>query len=269
MRVGLIAADTRNGAGRKPAQRQVLIGGYAAAASDLIAQGAQLVILPEKMATLSDAEIPELDVPLKEAARRGAVIAVGVERHSAGSKLNETRVFSRAGELRALYEKHHMLPPFESDLVVGTERSVLNEPAGKLGVAICKDMDFPLLSREYGNDGVGLLIVSAWDFVVDGWLHSRMAVMRGVESGFSIARSANDGLLTLSDNRGRVLAEKTSSAAAFSTLLGAVPVHHDSTLYARWGDWFSWLATAALIGIVLSLAMQAFAPRLVTEKLRA
>jgi apolipoprotein N-acyltransferase len=171
-------------------------------------------------------------------------------------------VFSPPGELRAIYEKHHMLPPFESDMVVGAERSILNEPSGKLGVAICKDMDFPLLSREYGNDGVGLLIVSAWDFIVDGWLHSRMAVMRGVESGFSIARSAKDGRLTLSDNRGRVLAEKPSSAAAFATLLGAVPVRHDSTLYARWGDWFSWLATAALIAIVLNVAIRTLAPRL-------
>jgi apolipoprotein N-acyltransferase len=114
-------------------------------------------------------------------------------------------------------------------------------------------MDFPPLSREYGQDGVGLLIVPAFDFVADGWLHSRMAIMRGVESGFSMARAANSGRLTLSDNRGRVLAEAHSDAGPFATLLGSVPVHHDSTLYARWGDWFSWLSAAALVVVAASL----------------
>lgn len=56
------------------------------------------------------------------------------------------------------------------------------------GMQICKDMDFPRLSRRYGVKGVGLLLVPAWDFTLDGWLHGRMAVMRGVESGFTIVR---------------------------------------------------------------------------------
>jgi hypothetical protein len=32
--------------------------------------------------------------------------------------------------------------------------------------------------------------LSARGFIQDGWLHGRMAVLRGVESGFSIARPA-------------------------------------------------------------------------------
>ena len=43
---------------------------------------------------------------------------------------------------------------------------------------ICKDMDFPLLSRQYGNDGAGLMLVPAYDFVTDGWLHGRMAILK-------------------------------------------------------------------------------------------
>jgi apolipoprotein N-acyltransferase len=56
-------------------------------------------------------------------------------------------------------------------------------------MTICKDMDFPGLSREYGQDDTALLLVPAWDFELDGWLHGRMAILRGVESGFSIARA--------------------------------------------------------------------------------
>ena len=35
---------------------------------------------------------------------------------------------------------------------------------------------FPQLSRQYGNAGAGILLVPAWDFVADGWLHSRMTI---------------------------------------------------------------------------------------------
>jgi hypothetical protein len=49
-------------------------------------------------------------------------------------------------------------------------------------------MDFPALSREYAADGANLMLVPAWDFNVDGWLHSRMAVLRAVENGFALAR---------------------------------------------------------------------------------
>src|SRR5206468_8848188 len=73
------------------------------------------------------------------------------------------------------------------------------------GLQICKDMDFPELSREYALQGANLLLVPAWDFNLDRWLHARMAVLRAVENGFALARSARNGLLTLSDNRGRIV----------------------------------------------------------------
>jgi apolipoprotein N-acyltransferase len=113
-------------------------------------------------------------------------------------------------------------------------------------------MDFTRLSREYSAKGVGLLLVPAWDFTVDAWLHGRMAVMRGVEGGFTIARSAKQGLLTVSDDRGRILAQQDAATVHFASLLATAPVRHGDTLYARWGDWFAWLNIAGLIVILLS-----------------
>ena len=143
--------------------------------------------------------------------------------------------------MTASYEKHHMLPVFEGNLVVGTKRILVPEAGVTAGLTICKDMDFPKLSREYGNDGAGVLLIPAWDFDADGWLHGRMAIMRGVESGFSEARAAKQGRLTLSDDRGRVLAEAVTSAAGFVSVVGSVPAGHDATLYARAGNWFAWM----------------------------
>ena len=142
-----------------------------------------------------------------------------------------------------------MLPPFESKFTVGNSQTTLQQP--RWGVTICKDMDFPGLSREYGRDGVGLLLVPAWDFDADGWLHGRMAILRGVEDGFSIARAPRHGILSVSDSRGRVLAERSTAAAPFSTILTQVPVNHEATLYSRAGDWFAWCCITLLLGLLV------------------
>jgi apolipoprotein N-acyltransferase len=107
-------------------------------------------------------------------------------------------------------------------------------------------MDLPRLSRQYSRDGVSLLIAPAPDFVVDGWLHGRMAILRGIESGFSIARSAKLGILTATDDRGRVLAGRNTIGPSFATAIANIPVRHDSTLYSIFGNWFAWVCVAHL-----------------------
>ena len=127
----------------------------------------------------------------------------------------------------------------------------------RTGLAICKDMDFHDIGRAYGLLGADLLLVPAWDFGVDGTLHSRMAVLRGVEGGFAIARAARHGNLTLSDDRGRIVAE-TGEASGSAQLVADLPLHQSRTLYARWGDWFVWidLALLAMIGAAWLVSAQ-------------
>ena len=48
----------------------------------------------------------------------------------------------------------------------------------------------------------------------------------------------------MSDPWGHILAETRSDAAPFATLVADVPDLHRETPYARWGDWFAWLALA-------------------------
>jgi apolipoprotein N-acyltransferase len=73
-----------------------------------------------------------------------------------------------------------------------------------------------------------------------------MAIMRGVEGGFSITRAAKNGYLTVSDSRGRVIAETRSDSAPFATLLAKVPAAHEDTIYLILGDWFAWLVMVVL-----------------------
>ncbi len=226
-----------------------LVHAYADRIPALAQAGAQIVILPEKIGRLSASQVGEADQILGHAAAASHVrVLAGFEQ---SRRLNESHLYAASGAVEATYEKHHMVPAFESRLLPGTTRTLVDGPAGRLGLTICKDMDFPLLSRQYALDGAGLMLVPAWDFSLDGWLHDRMAVMRGVESGFSIARSARQGLLSISDDRGRVLAERNTNGAPFVTLIASVPVRNEPTFYARSGDWFAWLDLAMLPVLLL------------------
>src|SRR5260221_243302 len=85
-----------------------------------------------------------------------------------------------------------------------------------------------------------LIAVPAWDFGRDRWWHARLAILRGVEDGFALARAAKDGLLTLSDAQGRVVAMKRSDAGGMVTLVGNLARGPGDTLYLRIGDVFAW-----------------------------
>jgi apolipoprotein N-acyltransferase len=236
-----------------------LLRDYAAQANALSAHHLQAIVIPEKIAVVLETYRPEVDALFSDtAARTGAIVVVGLIRRDSQGLWNEARIYTPGGAAPLTYEKHHMLPPFESQFVVGTSRTILHQPSGLWGITICKDMDFPQLSREYSEDGVGLLLVPAWDFDLDGWWHGRWAILRGVEDGFSIARAPRHGILTVSDDRGRVLAERVTSAQPFTTLIAQVPVQHRSTLYSRWGNWFAWFCSALFFLILFS-----------TRKLRA
>ena len=249
--VGLIATDTAQTLFPRSAGTLELVRQYAVQVPELTARGAQVVVIPEKIGRISGADLEQADAIFKAAAReQRATISASFE-HS--PNLNETRLYSQDGTLETTYEKHHMLPPFESHLLEGTERVSVERPSGRWGLQICKDMDFPQLSRQYGNEGAGLMLVPAWDFVTDGWLHGRMAILRGVESGFSIARAPKQGILTVTDDRGRVLAERDTGSAPFATVVTSVPVRNERTLYDRAGDWFAWLDLVLSVLLLASL----------------
>jgi len=76
-----------------------------------------------------------------------------------------------------------------------------------------------------------------------------------VEDGFSMVRSAKGGFLTVSDWRGRILAEARSDSARFATLIADVPAEHHATLYQRLGDWFAWVSVGLLAFVIVRAAM--------------
>ena len=247
--VGLIASDAPGNVrqAHDGAATERLLRDYAAEARSLAARGAQVIVIPEKVATVVDPDSTPADTVLQPLAdQTGATIVAGFDHQLASSRFNEARIYQPQAQV-ILYHKHHLLPPFENIFNPGNAIAVLDRPTETLGVAICKDMDFTVLSRQYGKAGIGLLLDPGWDFNIDRSWHGHIAIMRGVESGFSIAHAAKNGYLTVTDDRGRILAETRSDSAAFATLIARAPAVHDNTVYLVLGDWFAWLSIAVLV----------------------
>jgi apolipoprotein N-acyltransferase len=120
-----------------------------------------------------------------------------------------------------------------------------------LGTAICKDLDFPEFIKQYGKNKAVVLCVPAWDFVVDDWLHSRMAILRGIENGFSVLRTARLGRLTISDPYGRLHAEANCSNGKATTLVGEISLNRIDTFYTQYGDWFGLVIIISALSFLL------------------
>lgn len=251
--VGLVSVDGGMRFVERTDREQALaiLQAYLEAAGGLAARGAEAVVMPEKMLAVTPGYEKEVESRLSSLSESGNVLVVaGLNRITPRGKRNLAAVFARGRRVLA-YEKQRPVPGLEAEYGRGTQPGLHRAPGGMTGIAICKDLDFPEIGREYSRAGVGILFVPAWDFDRDARLHSRMAVMRGVEGGFSVARAAANGLLTGSDFLGRIIAERPSGADSRSRLLVGLPLGRGSTFYAEHGDWLAWLAVAVAAGLIL------------------
>ena len=261
VKVGLIASDApeNDDVASSGADAERLFSAYAAQAKTLVAHGAQVVVMPEKIAAVRDQGASTADTIFQPMADTTGVTIVAGELHlSPGPegmlKYNRAQVYTPHAAV-ASYDKEHMLPPFESSLTPGTAKLTVIHGGTTWGIAICKDMDFTSMSVAYGRLGASLMLVPGWDINLDRTWHGHMAIMRGVEGGFSVARAAKNGYLTVSDDRGRVVSQTRSDSAPFATLLAEVPVGHEATLFQSWGDWFAWVSVG-LLGLVIVNAVR-------------
>jgi apolipoprotein N-acyltransferase len=248
--VGLVAEDTQPNVQANSIDAPLWTT-YKAGIDEVARRGALVVVLPEKIATFTPAEAEAMRQALDRLGEADKVyLLVGVTIAARDHRENRAWLLSPAGGLDADYSKRHLVPGFEDAFLPGHVMMSRIVERTLTGIAICKDMDFPRLGREFGRGDVRLVLVPAYDFGRDAWQHSRVAVLRGVEGGYSIVRSARNGLLTISDRYGRVLYQTRSSERPYASLEAKVPVGSGMTVYDRIGDTFGWLAL--VLGITLS-----------------
>ena len=218
------------------AASQAVAAEYVMAARSEADKGARLIVIPETALAFDPAWRDALLQPFADLARaRGITLVVG----TMGVKpwRNVAMSFLPDGSMRD-YDKRHLLPPGEDKFTPGRRAGLLQ--AGQ-AVAICKDMDFERTLRSDALTGpIRIMAVPANDFVKDDWTHARMAILRGVENGFAIVRSAFNGIETISDAQGRVLASARTDRPGLTAIRASVPLGPGPTLYTRIGDVFAW-----------------------------
>jgi apolipoprotein N-acyltransferase len=235
---------------------------YAAQIQGLSRGQVQLVVLPENIARLDGPSRDEARLKLAAAGdTTGASVIGGFNAVLEGARRNMAWGFEPGVSSPVTYEKRHLVPHSESNIFTpGSGPRVLRNG---IEPEICFDMDFP---RTIRHDTVAmqprLLAVSASEIgthgdwsnpgtAADDWFHARDALLRSVENGVPMARTAGRGLLTLSDRYGRIVTERRTSGT-FTTLVGNLPLdgRGGSTLYDRIGDAFGWLCVALGAGLV-------------------
>jgi apolipoprotein N-acyltransferase len=252
---GFVSIDDPIGVRASASYAAKIFDEYDRRTAELAAQGAQVVVFPEKIAMLTPAMAAEREQHFSALARQNHIwLEVGVGIDDDKNPTNWAWLFAPDGALAASYEKHHMAPPERrAHYSTGSDYS-LNAIGGEsYGLAICKDMHFAALGRAYGQRHAAVMLVPAWDFdYLDGWMEARTTSMRGVENGYAIVRASREGLLTASDAYGRILAEVSSSAMPGRSLLAKVVVAAPlPTLYTRIGNLFGWLCVAAAVVFLL------------------
>lgn len=120
----------------------------------------------------------------------------------------------------------------------GWQWTVFNSRVGRISGLICFEAIFPDLAREFVRRGSRLFVV----VTNDGWFgklpgayqHAELGVMRTVENGVPMVRSANNGISFIIDPYGRVL--KKTALFTEEILTGTVPEPLSSTPYRQSGD---------------------------------
>ena len=246
LRVGLIDSDKLGSAAFADdgAVALATIDSYDAEALKLARSGVGLVVYPEKLAIIEQPWRAQAEAKLAATAKAlNTTLVAGFDRRDGATRENIAWVFPPDGGAPDVYSKRHMVPGLERAFTPGDTPLTL---PSHIGIEICKDMDFNRMLRRDSHAHADVMAVPAWDFGADAYLHGNMAVMRDVENGFAMARSARDGLLTLSDAQGRILALRRTNDDGFTTLVGDLPRggNAGSTVYDRIGDAFAWLCIA-------------------------
>ncbi|MFI3332964.1 MAG: apolipoprotein N-acyltransferase [Rikenellaceae bacterium] len=134
----------------------------------------------------------------------------------------------------------------------GTERVVFDDPAAKVGVAICYEALYGDYFGEFVRGGAEAMFVvsnDCWWDNTPGYRHLfSMCALRAVEHRRAIARSANTGISGFISSRGDKL--EMMGWDERGVLSASVPICSTITFYTKFGDY---IARIAVFMTILSL----------------
>lgn len=223
--------------------------------------GAELVVLSEAaLVTFSDSEDVDILSMARQLAKDEKVhLGLGIVKvplEAGGKNENRLVLIDPSGEVVNTYWKNQTVPVIEQPFAVAGSEAAMRHALGTttLGGVICYDLDSPQFMRTAGQQQIDVLMAPTGDGPTIKDIHSRMAVMRAVEQGFSLVRPANYGLTLAADYQGRVLARMDHFTTSEHQLSAWVPKNGVTTLYSRTGEVLPWLCLLIVLAAVVLVA---------------
>lgn len=120
------------------------------------------------------------------------------------------------------------------------------------GPAICYEVVFPQIPRKQVKNGADVLVTITNDAWYDGTSaprqHLDQARLRAIETDRYVLRAATTGISAVIDPSGRIIEELPMGREGI--ILASFQPRRGTTPYVRFGDWFAWLAVAAVVGML-------------------
>ena len=184
------------GLGSKDAELREAVWGNTAAR---VSNGDAFVLWSEEAFVLnSKAEEEEVltraKLLLATAPLRNTYLGLCYLRKADDGKKNMFVLLDPTGHIVWSYAKAHPVPLIESDVSPGPEiLPVYDSKYGRLGGAICFDMDYSSFIYQAGKSRVDLILHPSWTWSDIGTRHFDGNALRAIENGASIFRCSSDG----------------------------------------------------------------------------
>lgn len=157
------------------------------------------------------------------------------------------------------YAKANPVPLIESNIAAGPKViPVADTRYGRLGGAVCFDMDYPDLIAQAGRLGVSIMLQPSWTWGALFTRHFDGNALRAVENGFSIFRCSSDGESGIVSPRGRVLARQYTGHDPTQTVSFTLPLQTGTkTVYSTVGYSFNGvlITLSSLVYVILMFRM--------------
>lgn len=118
-------------------------------------------------------------------------------------------------------------------------------PYGRIGVTICKDMNYPSYIKQAGEKDVDIMLGPSYDFPKS---EGPSYTGRAIENGFSFIRPTYNGVSFAEDYNGNILNEMDSDETDTGIMYTDVRVEGIDTVYTTIGDSFALFCILGSIG---------------------
>jgi apolipoprotein N-acyltransferase len=229
------------------------------------AGGAKIVVWQEFAILINEENQVKFLETVQRLARENAIylaISYGVLPQE-GKGENRCVLIDDKGHIVVNYLKHNLAVGESYFMKKGPGGlSAINTPYGRIGITICRDLEFPVYVREAGRKKADIVLSPAFDFpkrITPSNTYNQM--LRAVENGFSLVRAVSNGLSVAVDYHGRVLSSMNYFTASNPIMYADVPRKGIRTVYSRIGDILPWLCTVGFLFFVAFSIISAKKPR--------